>query len=155
MERLEQQGLQTAIELMEEMISASEENIGTASVAEQVIERFEDAFIKLTAEGTALLKASTKEENRTANNRPTNAFMVKYYTMRQEVLEPYENLLSQLTSMQEEDETVNRFIEYTVSVQMTPAFNALVQKLDKIINGEVESTATTLRPAEATTTRDE
>ena len=58
--------------------------------------------------------------------------------MMEERYEPYENLLSQLTSMQGEDETVKRFIEYTVSVQMAPTTKALIKKLDNIVNGGQE-----------------
>ena len=101
---------------MEETMSASNENVDAASMAEQVIDQFENAFMKLTAAGTALLKASKRQEKKTAGNRPTNEFMVKFYTMKHEVYEPYE----QLTSMQEEDETAKNFIEDTVSIQMMP-----------------------------------
>ena len=124
-------------------MSASNENVDAASMAEQVIDQFENAFMKLTAAGTALLKASKQQENRTAGNRPTNEFMVKFYTMKLEVYEPYENLLSQLTSMQDEDETVKDFIEDTVSVQMTPTIKALMQKLNSATNGDTPPPGTT------------
>ena len=94
---------------MEEAIIASNETFDADSMAAQVIDQFEDAFLRLTDEGTALLKASREKENRTADNRPTNGFMAKYYTMRQERYEPYENLLSTLISMQEEVQRVKIF----------------------------------------------
>ena len=55
---------------MEEAMSASNENVDAASMAEQVIDQFENAFMTLTAAGTALLKASKRQENKTAGNRP-------------------------------------------------------------------------------------
>ena len=130
---------------MEEAISASNETLDAASMAEQIVDQFEDAFMRLTEEGTALLKASREKENKTADNRPTNGFMAKYYTMRQERYEPYENLLSQLTSMQEEEQTVKNFLEDTVSVQMAPTIRALLSKLDNIINGEMQPHAAYLQ----------
>ena len=107
-------------------------------MAEEVIDQFEDAFMRLTAAGTALLKASKQQENKTANNRPTNEFMAKYYTMKHEVYEPYETLLTQLTSMQEEEQTARDFIEDTVSVQMEPTINALMLKLNRVIDSGVQ-----------------
>ena len=48
---------------MEEAMSASKENVDAASMAEQVIDQFENAFMKLTAAGTALLKASKRQSS--------------------------------------------------------------------------------------------
>ena len=144
MERLEQQSLQSA---MEESISASTETTAAASMAEEVIEKFENAYSKLIDAGTALLRASKQEGNRTANNRPTNEFMVKYYTMKFEAYEPYEHLLSQLIEMQAEEEAVSDFVELSVRVQMIPAIATLMEKLQNIVCEEMQAPAMNQRLA--------
>ena len=65
-------------------------------MAEQVIEELENAFKQLTEHGTALFRESKKRESRTPDGRLSNRFMVKYYSLRENEFEPYDQALSEL-----------------------------------------------------------
>ena len=104
-------------------------------MAEEVIEQLESAFKQLVDEGTVLVRESKLKEYRTADGRLTNKFMVKYYSLRESKFERYDELLSELRSMQKDDGDADAFLEETVDVMMMPTVNRLINKLDGIIYG--------------------
>ena len=119
-------------------------------MAEQVIEELEGAFKQLTESGTALFRESKLKESRTTDGRLSTAFMAKYYTLRATKFEPYEKVLSELLSMQEEDSDAKSYLEESADVMMIPAVDRLMSKLDDMVFGKDRPASALRQPTEAT-----
>ena len=121
-------------------------------MAEQVIEELETAFKQLQEEATRLIRESRTKECREANGSLNDDFMVQYFLMRKNQLRNYQQLMSELQSLQEED--AKAYIQDVATLSMMPTVSALLGKLNFIINGDVPPSPTP-QPAEDDANQDD
>ena len=109
-------------------------------MAEEVINELEHAFKQLKDEAASLVKDSKTEEFRETNGRLNDEFMARYFLMRSNQLRVYEQLISELRSNQEPE--AKTYLEEEAMFFMIPAVNALLGKLNFVINGNIPPSGT-------------
>ena len=116
-------------------------------MAEEVIEQLEIAFKQLKDEATSLIKASKNNEYKENDGRVNDDFLARYFTMRKTELRHYEQLMSELRSIQDED--ARTYLEEEAAYTCILTVQALMGKLNFIINGDIPPSGTATPRREA------
>ena len=120
-------------------------------MAEEVIEQLEIAFKQLKDEATSLIKASKNNEYKENDGRVNDDFLARYFTMRKTELRNYEQLMSELRSIQDED--ARTYLEEEAAYTCILTVQALMGKLNFIINGDIPPSGTATPRREASPQR--